>query len=102
LDRQFAATAAKLIDDAGPLTGKTLTYMHIDSWELQQPQWSEHFVAEFRARRGYDPLPYLAVLAKKTIGGAELSDRFQWDYRRGVAALGPLNAVIGAGKRSRS
>lgn len=99
MDRQFAATAAKLIDDAGPLTGKTLTYMHIDSWELQQPQWSEHFVAAFRARRGYDPLPYLAVLAKKTIGSAELSDRFQWDYRRTLADLvrdnyyGRLNAL---------
>ena len=34
MDAHFAETGAKLIADAGPLTGKVLQYFHIDSWEI--------------------------------------------------------------------
>lgn len=87
MDRHFAHTGARLIEDAGPLAGKTLNYFHIDSWEIGVVDWTPNLVNEFRARRGYDPTRYLPALAGKTLGTAELTDRFTWDYRRTVADL---------------
>jgi hypothetical protein len=79
--------AKKLVDDAGPLTGKTFKYTHIDSWEIGVPTWTNKFIPEFRERRGYDPTKYLPALAGKKLDTPELADRFTWDYRRTVADL---------------
>ncbi|MGH8226326.1 MAG: glycosyl hydrolase [Steroidobacteraceae bacterium] len=87
MDRHFAHTGAKLIEDAGPLAGKALNYFHIDSWEIGVVNWTPNLVNEFRARRGYDPTRYLPALAGKTLDTAGLTDRFTWDYRRTVADL---------------
>jgi hypothetical protein len=87
MDRHFAETGAKLIEDAGSLAGKTLTYLHIDSWELGVPTWTAQFPEEFRARRGYELIRYLPALAGKKLDTAELTARFSWDYRRTVADL---------------
>jgi alpha-L-rhamnosidase len=87
MDLHFSETAKKLIEDAGPLTGKTFKYTHIDSWEIGVPTWTNNFVGEFQKRRGYDPIKYLPALAGKKLDAAELSDRFTWDYRRTVADL---------------
>ena len=62
LDAQIAETAEKLASDIGPLAGKTLKYLHIDSWEGGEPNWTTRMVEEFKKRRGYDPTPYLAML----------------------------------------
>lgn len=87
MDRHFQATGAKLIEDAGPLAARTLKYMHIDSWEIGNPSWTASFPEEFRARRGYDPIPYLPALAGKAVTNNEVTERFQWDYRRTLADL---------------
>jgi alpha-L-rhamnosidase len=87
MERHFAETGAKLIEDAGELAGNTLKYLHIDSWELGVPTWTANFPAEFRARRGYDLTRYLPALAGKKLDPAELTTRFRWDYRRTVADL---------------
>lgn len=87
MDRHFAHTAAILIQDAGSLVGPTLKYLHIDSWEIDQPTWTENFVEEFRTRRGYDPNPYLPALTNRKVGNDELTARFLWDYRRTLADL---------------
>ncbi len=91
MDRHFAHTGAKLIEDAGPLAGKTLKYFHIDSWETGVVDWTPDFLNEFRARRGYDPTRYLPALAGKKLDTAGLTDRFTWDYRRTVADLTAQN-----------
>lgn len=87
MDLHFRETAAKLVEDAGPLTGTTFTHTHIDSWEIGVPTWTNDFVREFRDRRGYDPTRYLPALAGKQLDTAELTRRFTWDYRRTVADL---------------
>lgn len=53
-----------------------------DSWEAGVQNWTPGIPAEFRARRGYDPLPFLPVLAGRIVGSADASDRFLWDYRQ--------------------
>src|SRR5690606_2862449 len=66
----------------GPLYGRSLQYMLLDSWEAGMQNWTDEMIAEFARRRGYDPTPYLPALAGRVIGSAEISDRFLWDFRR--------------------
>lgn len=87
LDHHFKNTAAKLIEDAGPLAGQTFKYTHIDSWEIGQPSWTPRFTEEFQSRRGYNPVSYLPALAGKTVDSPEITERFKWDYRRTIADL---------------
>ena len=47
MDFQFANAAAPLIEDAGPLAGKVLRSVQIDSWEINLPNWTNRFVEEF-------------------------------------------------------
>ena len=49
--------------------------------------WTDDMIAEFRARRGYDPTPYLPALAGRVVESAEASDRFLWDFRRTLADM---------------
>ena len=91
MDAHFAETGAKLIADAGPLTGKTLQYFHIDSWELGQPTWTPKMREEFQRRRGYDPLLFLPTLLGGTVDDAETTQRFLVDYRRTAADLVAAN-----------
>lgn len=43
----------------GPLYGKSLRYVLLDSWEAGMQNWTDDMLSEFRERRGYDPTPYL-------------------------------------------
>ncbi|HEX6626002.1 MAG TPA: glycosyl hydrolase, partial [Pyrinomonadaceae bacterium] len=71
----------------GELYGKSLRYVLLDSWEAGMQNWTEELLAEFRRRRGYDPVPYLPALAGRVVGSAEVSDRFLWDFRRTLADM---------------
>jgi hypothetical protein len=76
-----------LIADAGPLAGKTLKYLHTDSWEIELANWTPTLRAEFQKRRGYDLLPWLPVLAGRIVNSREQSDRFLFDYRKTLGDL---------------
>ena len=56
-----------------------------DSYEMGPQTWTDGFAQDFRQRYGYDPLPWLLVLAGRIVGTADQSDRFLWDLRRLVA-----------------
>lgn len=87
LDHHLRETVEKLLPGEKGQAGKTWTHMQFDSWENGQQTWTPDFVKEFRTRRGYDPTPWLPVLAGIPIGSAELSDRFLHDYRRTISDL---------------
>ncbi len=66
----------------GPLMGKRgLQYVINDSWEAGTQNWTDNLIAEFTKRRGYDPRPWMPVLAGRVIESSESSDRFLWDFR---------------------
>ena len=70
--------------DLGPL--QTL---FLDSYEVKTPiDWTPEFTAAFHQTYGYDPLPWLPVLAGMTVANADLSDRFHHDYGKLVSDLG--------------
>jgi hypothetical protein len=71
----------------GDLTGTSLQYMTMDSWEAGMQNWTDDMIAEFQRRRGYDPTPYLPVLAGRVVENADASDRFLWDFRRTLADM---------------
>jgi hypothetical protein len=74
--------------ELGELYGaKGLSYAITDSWEAGQANWTDDMIAAFKARRGYDPTPWLVVLTGRVIGDAARSDQFLWDWRRTLADL---------------
>lgn len=87
IDAHYNAFLKPIFQAAGKAAGKTLTYVHVDSWEAGGQNWTATFPAEFRARRGYDLRRWLPVLAGRVVGSAELSERFLWDVRATVSDL---------------
>ncbi len=86
-DRYWNAVVEPLMAVSKPYMGTSLKYLVSDSWELGGTNWTGRFRAEFKARRGYDPVPYLPVVAGRIVGSRELSDRFLADLRRTVGDL---------------
>jgi len=87
MDLHFAHTGAKMIEDAGPLAGKTFQYLHIDSWEIKQPDWTAKMPAEFLKRRGYDLTKWLPALCGRQVDSAAATDNFLQDFRVTVCDL---------------
>lgn len=85
--RYWDAVVEPLIADAGPLAGKTLKYLHTDSWEVEVANWTPTLREEFKQRRGYDMLPWLPVIAGKIVNSREESNRFLHDFRRTMGDL---------------
>jgi len=83
-DNWFGAAFAKT-DSA--LAHRVLKFMHIDSWECGSQNWSESFAAEFKARRGYDLMPYLPLLAGYPIESTATSDKVLLDVRSTISEL---------------
>jgi hypothetical protein len=87
LDAHWDGFMRKVLDDIGPLAGRTLTSSFIDSYEVGNQDWTEHFRAEFKQRRGYDPLKFLPTFAGHIVDSEAVTQRFLWDMRRTVADL---------------
>ena len=76
-----------LLQDAGPLAGKSLKYLHTDSWEIELANWTPDLREEFKKRRGYSMVPWLPVLAGRLVNSRAESDRFLFDYRQTLGDL---------------
>ncbi len=87
LDAYWNKSVLPLLDAGKPYVGKSLKYVATDSWELGGTNWTDRFREEFQKRRGYDPVPYLPVVAGRIVGSRELSTSFLADLRRTVADL---------------
>ena len=71
----------------GPLAGTTLRYIHTDSWEGGGMNWTPGFDRTFREHRGYDLIPWLAVLAGHVVDSREDSNAFLADFRKTIGDL---------------
>jgi len=65
-----------------PIVGPGATFLHFDSWEMGSQNWSPHFRELFKSHRGYDPLPFLPVMAGQIVDSVSSSERFLWDLRQ--------------------
>lgn len=86
-ERYWKAVVDPLIREAGVHAGKTLAYLHTDSWEVEAVNWTPTLRSEFQKRRGYDMIPWLPVLTGKIIGSRDRSNRFLHDYRKTLGDL---------------
>jgi len=86
-DRYWKAVVKPLLDAAGRFAGRTLRYLHTDSWEIDHFNWTPTFIEEFRARRGYDPVRYLPALTGRIVESRDVSTRFLSDYRKTLGDL---------------
>jgi hypothetical protein len=69
--------------DPGPMK-----YLEVDSMELYPGiQWTPKFPEWFKNQHGYDPIPWLPVLAGWTMEDEKTSERFRYDYRKSVSDL---------------
>jgi hypothetical protein len=87
IEFHFSNFMQKLLDDQAAVGGKSMTMVHIDSWEVGSQNWTPGFREEFMTRRGYDPIRYLPVLTGRPVESRETTERFLWDLRRTVADL---------------
>jgi hypothetical protein len=71
----------------GPLYGKSLQYMVMDSWEAGITNWTDLMPEEFMKRRGYSLLNYMPALAGRIVDDPNTSERFLWDFRRTIVDL---------------
>ncbi|MBR5925336.1 MAG: hypothetical protein IKZ60_07705 [Bacteroidales bacterium] len=75
-------------DAAGGLLGKHgIQYLLIDSYESGAQTWTDNLPAEFKARRGYDLMPWLPATAGVVIESTEATEKFLWDFRRTLGEL---------------
>jgi hypothetical protein len=87
LDVHWQQGIQPVLDHLGPLAGKVLNSILVDSYEAGLNHWTPRMREEFLKRRGYDPGPYLLTLTGRLVGDGSTTDRFLWDFRRTVADL---------------
>ena len=74
----------------GEQVGRGLKFVLLDSYEAGKPTWTPRMREEFKARRGYDPLPFLPVLGGFKVSAApgnEAEKKFREDYDRTIKDL---------------
>ncbi|MBT8037921.1 MAG: glycoside hydrolase [Verrucomicrobiae bacterium] len=87
LRRYWGRMIAPLMEAIGPLAGTTVKYIHTDSWEGGGMNWTSGFAEEFKERRGYSILPWLAVLSGHVVESREASNAFLADFRKTIGEL---------------
>jgi hypothetical protein len=65
-----------------PLGAGSVQSLLTDSWEAGVQNWTPTLLAQFKSRRGYDPVPYVPALIGRVVANAETSERFLWDFHR--------------------
>lgn len=85
IEAHFDHHLKPILEAAGEQAGRTLSYIHIDSWEALGQNWTTGFADTFRQRRGYDIRPWLPVLAGYGVESPDMTARFLWDMRRTVS-----------------
>ena len=94
MDRRFVKNyMEKYLDSYKETVGademgkKGIRYVISDSWEAGSQNWTDNMVAQFKKLRGYDPVPWMPVLAGVVVDSSEASDGFLWDFRKTIADL---------------
>ncbi|MCP4998506.1 MAG: glycosyl transferase family 2 [Hyphomicrobiales bacterium] len=85
-DKGFNVVVPPLLALDGVEAG-TMAYIHEDSLECHYFNWTADFISQFQKRRGYDPRPYLPIMAGQIVGGRQIADRFLYDIRKTIGDL---------------
>ncbi|MCC6143248.1 MAG: glycoside hydrolase family 2, partial [Candidatus Hydrogenedentes bacterium] len=95
LKAHFDAYMGNLLNRMPPAERTAWKHVVADSYEMGPQNWTDGFAADFRARYGYDPLPWLPALTGRIVATADQSNRFLWDLRRMIADRVAIDYVGG-------
>jgi len=87
VEAHWAGGIIPILKHLGPLAGKSVNDVLIDSYEVGCNNWTPRFRDEFIKRRGYDPIPFLPTLTGRYVESGEMTERFLWDFRRTLSDL---------------
>ena len=87
VEAHFEHWLKPILEGAGEKAGRTLKYIHVDSWEADGQNWTTDFHEEFLRRRGYEISPWLPVLTGQMVDSREKTERFFWDMRQTVSEM---------------
>jgi hypothetical protein len=65
-----------------PLGAASVQSLLTDSWEAGVQNWTPTLLAQFKMRRGYNPVPYVPALIGRVVADSAISERFLWDFHR--------------------
>ncbi|MDR2673560.1 MAG: hypothetical protein LBC18_01490 [Opitutaceae bacterium] len=71
----------------GDHIGRSLKVIHFDSYEAGGQDWTPLMREEFQARKGYDIIPWLPVLAGRIIESKEAAEGFKRDLKTAIADM---------------
>ena len=80
VEGHFNRMGKAILEDAGPLAGKTLTHFYSVSWEGAAPTWTLALEKEFLKYRYYPLRAYLPALAGFTVKTPGETERLLRDY----------------------
>lgn len=86
-DAHWTRVMTPLLNALAPEERAALKGVMCDSWEAGTVSWTDTFPEEFRARRGYNVLPWLPVKAGVKLGTPGLTARFVRDFAETVGEL---------------
>ena len=72
---------------AGPHVGRTLDRFHEDSIELGHYDWTGDFPSQFQARRRYDLIPWIPILAGSRFASLNAEAQIEHDFRLTIDEL---------------
>jgi len=91
IDVHFDAYIGRMCDYLGPQLAGDVPFgfnnVLVDSWEAGAQNWTRGLEVEFRARKGYDLIPYLPTFAGAVIDDRETTERVLDDFRDVIAHL---------------
>lgn len=87
LDDYWNKGVQPILNKLGDLVGETVNNCLIDSYEVGSQNWTTGFEHQFKKLRGYDLTLYLPTLAGYYVESGEITERFQWDFRRTIGDL---------------
>jgi len=86
-EMHFQYLIDRLLSGLGSLENTALKYMYLCSYEVRGQVWTPDLLREFQKRRGYDMTSYLPALFEFTVQNKEITERFQYDFRKTLGEL---------------
>lgn len=87
-DRWFGEARRRIADEIGDAAmRRTLTTLHLDSWECGAQNWTPDFQRQYRSRYGEEITRWLPAMAGVPIESALLSEQFLHRVRETIADL---------------
>jgi hypothetical protein len=76
-----------IIDSLNSAHIDNLSGIAMDSHEAGTQNWTDHFIAEFASRQGYDPTLYLPAMMGYVVNDVKSTNAFLFDIRRNIADM---------------